>query len=135
MPQSNSTTIDYLRSARAGILGGLAVTTIYCLILIRSTPRPSNSEVTSFAALVVALTVCCALLASGAAVTARAGVRLLGAFLAGLLGGPAFALAAQFVLDGVPQGEGDTDRFLVGGIAAALFGALVGAMCWVGGRR
>lgn len=135
MPAVNTWMHDYLRSARAGIIGGVAITAVYCFIAVLSTPRPSNGDLAAFAAVVVGIAAGCALLAAAAVLWARAGMRLLAALLAGLLGGPAVAFLAQLVLDGVPQGEGDTDRLMVASIASGLLGALVGAMCWVGARR
>lgn len=134
MPEGNSWKRDYFRAVRAGVIGAVAITAIYCFIAVLSTPRPSNGDLVAFSALVIGFAVACALIVSAAIVWARDGEPLAAALVGGVISGAAVAFAAELVVAGWPQGE-ESHGVLVTTVAATFFGALVGAMCWVPGRR
>lgn len=134
MPQGGTWKHDYLRSARAGIIGGAVITLVYCVIAVLSTPRPTNSEITQFGGVVIGLSVVCALVAATAVLLTEEVSRLPAALLGGAAAGAVVAFVAELVVSGWPQGE-ESHGVLVMTIAATLFGALVGAICWVAARR
>lgn len=134
MPAVTTSMHDYLRSARAGIVGGVAITAVYCFIAVLSTPRPSNGDLAAFAGLVIGFATICALLVAGAVVWARDGEPLAAALLSGLFSGAVVAFIAEVIVNGWPQGE-ESHGVLVMTVAAMFLGSLVGAMCWVGARR